>query len=122
MRDRTARTLVIGLMALHFAVPFLLLLSRHQKRDAHGIFRVAVLLLVMRYVDLYWLVVPGFQHGESAGDGLAFHWLDLAAMAAIGGGWLALFGWRLLARVRLPIYDPELMEAVDEQTHRTAVA
>ena len=108
-------------MALHFAVPFLLLLSRNRKREATGIFRVAVLLLVMRYVDLYWLVVPGFQHGESSANQLTFHWLDLAAMAAIGGAWLAMFSWRLLARVTLPIYDPELLEAVDERTHRTAV-
>lgn len=113
--------LVISLMALHFAVPFLLLLSRNRKREATGIFRVAVLLLVMRYVDLYWLVVPGFQHGESSANRLAFHWLDVAAMAAIGGAWLAMFSWRLLARVQLPIYDPELLEIVDERTHRTAV-
>ncbi|MGE3241829.1 MAG: hypothetical protein AB7G28_02690 [Pirellulales bacterium] len=114
--------LVISLMALHFAVPFSLLLSRSQKRDARGIFRVAILLLVMRYVDLYWLVVPGFQHGQYSDKWLSFHWLDLATMSAIGGGWLALFGWRLLARVQLPIYDPELVEAADERTHRTAVA
>lgn len=113
---------VISLMVLHFAVPFLLLLSRQRKRDATGIFRVAVLLLAMRYCDLNWLIVPGFQHGESSAGGLAFHWLDLAAMAAIGGVWLALFSWRLLARVKLPIYDPELVEPVDERIHRPAVA
>lgn len=113
---------VISLMALHFAVPFLLLLSRNRKRDPAGIFRVALLLLAMRYVDLYWLIVPGFQHGESSAGGPAIHWLDLAAMAAIGGVWLAVFSWRLLARVKLPIYDPELVEIVDERTHRPAVA
>ena len=53
-------------MALHFAVPFLLLLSRRLESERRtGIFRIAVLLLVMRYVDLYWLIVPGFQRGES---------------------------------------------------------
>jgi hypothetical protein len=116
------RYVVISLMALHFAVPFLLLLSRQRKRDAAGLFQIAALLLVMRYVDLRWLIVPGFQHADTSARGLAFHWLDLAAMAAIGGAWLALFGWRLLARVKLPIYDPELVEVVDERTHRPAVA
>ena len=114
--------LVMSLMGLHFAAPFLLLLSRNLKRQAAGIFRVAVLLLVMRYVDLYWLVVPGFQRGGSGTGGLAFHWLDLAALAAIGGAWLTMFAWRLLARVKLPIYDPELTEAIDEPRGRTAVA
>lgn len=112
----------ISLMALHFAVPFFLLLSRQRKRDAKGIFQIALLLLAMRYVDLYWLIVPGFQHGESSTSGLAFHWLDLATMAAIGGVWLAMFSWRLLARVKAPIYDPELVEVADERTHHPAVA
>jgi hypothetical protein len=114
--------LVMSLMGLHFAVPFLLLLSRNLKRQAAGIFRIAALLLVMRYVDLYWLIVPGFQRGETGTHGLTFHWLDLAALAAIGGVWLAVFAWRLLVRVRLPIYDPEFMETVDERARRTAVA
>ena len=46
--ERGWEYLVISLMALHFAVPFLLLLSRNRKREAAGIFRIAVLLLVMR--------------------------------------------------------------------------
>lgn len=112
----------MALMGLHFAVPFLLLLSRNLKRRAGGIFRVALLLLVMRYVDLYWLAVPGFQRGESGTGGLTYHWLDLAAMAAIGGAWLAIFAWRLAVRVKLPIYDPELREVIDERAHRAAVA
>jgi hypothetical protein len=109
-------------MGLHFAVPFLLLLSRNLKRQTPGIFGVAALLLVMRYADLYWLVVPGFQRGETGTVGLTFHWLDLAALVAIGGAWLAMFAWRLQARVQLPIFDPELLETVDERTRRTAVA
>ncbi|HEV3022224.1 MAG TPA: hypothetical protein VGX76_07140, partial [Pirellulales bacterium] len=104
--------LAAGLMGLHFAVPFLLLLSRRMKRQATNLGRIAVLLLVMRYVDLYWLIVPGFQSGESGPRGLTVHWLDVAAWAAIGGAWLAMFAWRLSARARLPIYDPDLKEAV----------
>ena len=58
--------LALGLMALHFAVPFLLLLSRRNKRQATSLCRIAALLLVMRYVDLYWMIVPGFQRGSAA--------------------------------------------------------
>jgi hypothetical protein len=105
--------LAAGLMALHFAAPFLLLLSRRMKRHGANLARIAVLLLVMRYVDLYWLIVPGFPHEESGPRGPMIHWLDLAAWAAIGGVWLAIFAWRLAARARLPIYDADLREAVD---------
>lgn len=114
--------LAMGLAALHFAAPFLLLLSRHLKRQAIDLFRIALLLLVMRYADLYWLIVPGFERSESGRHGLTFHWLDLATMAAIGGVWLVVFVWRLSACVRLPMYDPDVTEAVDERSGHAAVA
>jgi len=114
--------LALALMGLHFAVPFLLLLSRHLKRHAIDLGRIAVLLLFMRYVDLYWLTVPGFQRDASGRPGLTFHWLDLAAMAAMGGAWLCVFSWRLSARAKLPLYDPEITEAIDERSGYTAVA
>jgi hypothetical protein len=112
--------LVVALMGLSFAVPFLLLLSRRLKRQPPGICAIAVLLLVMRYADLYWLVVPGFQSGETGASRLTFHWLDLAAFVAIGGAWLAIFAWRLQVRVQLPIFDPELLENIDGRTRPIA--
>ncbi|MGE5191186.1 MAG: hypothetical protein ACM3U2_01710 [Deltaproteobacteria bacterium] len=114
--------LAMGLMALHFAMPFLLLLSRHLKRQRADLARIAALLLVMRYADLYWLIVPGFRRDGSGPQGLTFHWLDVAALAAIGGAWLSVFAWRLPARLRLPMYDPIETEGADEQSGHTAVA
>lgn len=113
--------LIIGLMGLHFAVPFLFLLSRNLKRQTQGIFGIAALLLVMRYADLYWLVVPGFQCDGTGTVEFTLHWLDLAALVAIGGAWLSMFAWRLQARVRLPIFDPELLENIDGRTGPIAV-
>ncbi len=102
--------LAISLILFHFAVPFLLLLSKKIKRDARQLSRIALLLLAMHYVDLDWTVVPGFQSDESAGPGIPFHWLNIATWVAIGGFWLAVFTWRLSIRIRLPIDDPELRE------------
>jgi hypothetical protein len=114
--------LAMGLMALHFIVPFLLLLSRQLKRQKADLARIAALLLAMRYADLYWLIVPGFQRDSAGPRGLAFHWLDAAALAAIGGAWLAVFAWRLPARVQMPMFDPVETEGADEQSSHTAVA
>jgi len=112
----------LGLMALHFAVPFLLLLSRRLKRQRISLFRIAALLLVRRYVDLYWIIVPSFQLGSEGAAGFTFHWLDLAAFVAIGGLWLSAFAWQLSVRIRLPMYDPDFTEAFDERTSPAAVA
>jgi hypothetical protein len=99
-----------ALVLVHFAVPFLLLLSRRLKRHPTDLARIAGLLLAMRVVDLYWQVVPGFRETASYSRRLAPHWLDLAAFAAVGGAWLAMFTWRLSSRAQLPLYDPDLRE------------
>ncbi len=89
------------LIFLHFVLPFVLLLSRDNKRNPQRLVRVALLLLVMRLVDLLWLVQPPFTP-----DGFALHWLQLVTPLGIGGLWLALFAWRLPARAALPVFEP----------------
>ena len=100
---------VLILMGFHFAVPFLLLLSRNVKRHTGRLVAVALWLLVMRWVDLYWLIMPSFYP-----DGFYLHWLNLLTPLAIGGLWMAMFAWRLSARAQLPIYDPQMHEMLDE--------
>ncbi len=107
--------LVIVLMGFHFAAPFLLLLSRDVKRDSHRLTLLVAWLLAMRLVDLYWLAVPAFFP-----DTLTLPWQTAAALAAIGGFWLAVFAWRLSARTDAPLYDPILMEDADERAGHAA--
>jgi hypothetical protein len=79
-----------ALVALHFFVPFALLLSRQLKRNPRALAAVAVGLLAMRWVDLVWLIEPAFDR-----VGPFVPWLDLAATAAMGGLWIAFFAWRM---------------------------
>src|SRR6185369_10699109 len=59
----------------HFVVPFLVLLPRTTKRSALGLGTGAVLLLVMHYVDVYWLVMPNLNlHGVEPS------WIDIAGL------------------------------------------
>jgi len=107
--DRTRdgwRWVSLALVLFHFALPFLLLLSRDIKRSAPRLAAVAGILLVMRWVDIYWLVTPAFHP-----EGIALHWLDLAATVAVGGIWIYLFAGELETRPLLPIQDPLLKEA-----------
>jgi hypothetical protein len=91
------------LIGVHFVLPFLLLLSRVVKCQAQRLMVLAMLIFVVRWVDLFWLIVPAF-HPEA----LHWHWLDLAILAAMGGGWVALFSWKWRKKSPLPLHDPRL--------------
>lgn len=49
------------LLLFKFVVPFLALLSRRAKRNPMYLASVAILVLVMQYVDLYWLIYPNLN-------------------------------------------------------------
>ena len=100
------------LLAFHFALPFTLLLSRRTKQASLTLVRVAALVLVMRVVDIYWQVAPAFSKDE-----IHLHWLDLAALVAIGGLWLSVFAWRLKTTALVPLQDPRFADAAEAQEH-----
>jgi hypothetical protein len=102
----------IALIVLHFALPFLLLLSADANRNPRLLSGVAILVVVMRAVDLFWLVRPVFSPGH-----FQIHWLDVAAFVGLGGVWLSVLLWQLLERPLLPRNDPEFSEALEHAAH-----
>ncbi len=94
------------LILAHFALPFLLLLSRDLKRHARRLGLVASLVVLMRFVDLFWLIGPELHQ-----QGLAIHWLDIAVPVGLGGIWMAFFIWQLKRMPLLPVNDPQFEEA-----------
>ncbi|HEY8186764.1 MAG TPA: hypothetical protein VIF64_11870 [Pyrinomonadaceae bacterium] len=106
--------IALAVVILHFAFPFLFLLSRSLKRNAGKLVIVAVLILVMRLFDLFWMIAPDFTHEQ-----FHIHWMDVVAPVAMGGLWLATFAWALRQRPLIPINDP-LYETVLEQKHAHA--
>ena len=105
----------MALMAFHFAVPFVLLLSRVVKRSADILVKVAVGVLVVRLVDLFWLVAPEFHW-----NGIVVSWLDVVLPVALFGLWLATFVWQLRGRAILPLHDPQFDEALGKIIERGA--
>ncbi len=101
----------LGLVVLQFAVPFVLLLSARLKREPARLARIAAFLVVMRFVDLIWMLAPGAQ--QEHGSGIGLHWMDLAAPIGVGGIWLALFLRYLQEKPLLPMGEPLLMESID---------
>jgi hypothetical protein len=102
--------LAVILLLFHFALPFLILLSRAVKRKARTLGAVAAALFVVRLLDLFWTVIPVDGQGAPRGS-----WMDAAAPIGMGGIWLALFVWQLKSRPLLPVNDPLLhREAIHE--------
>jgi hypothetical protein len=94
------------LVVFHFALPFALLLSRSLKRRTRTLVRIAALIIVMRFIDLFWLVAPD-NRGVFRVD-----WMDFLAPLGIGGLWLAMFLFQLKKWPLLPVRDPHLAEAI----------
>lgn len=101
------RLVAVALVIFHFIAPFLLLLSRAVKREPRTLAAVAGGVLVMRLVDLFWLIAPEFHHG-----GLWVSPLDVVLPLSLGSIWLGCFLWQLRGRAILPVHDPEFDETV----------
>jgi hypothetical protein len=113
--------IALVLVGLHFFVPFMLLLWRKSKRDPRILSGIALGLLAMRFVDLFWLIQPSLTARGHGGDGhpaatapLCVSWLDLplmiVAVAAIGGIFIYAFIAQLGRRAIVPVGDPRLSE------------
>ncbi|MEQ8789308.1 MAG: hypothetical protein RIC55_23645 [Pirellulaceae bacterium] len=87
----------LSLLALHFAAPFLLLLSRETKSSPVRMTAIGLLLLAVHLVALHWHVAPVFHP-----DRFHFAWTDVAAPLAMGGIWLFLFLRLLRRRLHAP--------------------
>ncbi|MBA3271419.1 MAG: hypothetical protein H0T71_13000, partial [Acidobacteria bacterium] len=96
----------------HFALPYVLLLSRDIKRDYKRLRLIATWILFARVVDYYWHVAPEF-HNEGLDVGI----LDVATPIAIGGVFLALFAANLKQFSLLPVNDPGLPKAIAHHVH-----
>ncbi|HEX8558945.1 MAG TPA: hypothetical protein VF668_12625 [Pyrinomonadaceae bacterium] len=106
----------LAIILFHFALPFVLLLSRGRKRAPRSLRRIALLMIFMRVVDLIFFFAPSVhQGGESewgARDVLA-SFLPMFAMAlGLGGVWLWYYFGQLASRPLLPLGDRDLEKSI----------
>jgi hypothetical protein len=106
----------LSLVIFHFFVPFGLLLMAKVKRDPRMLIRMAVLILIVRAVDLGWIIAPSFS-ADGHHDGVWVLVLTPVAIAGIGGVWLSLFMGQLRSRSLLPYPAP-----ADDAPHARAEA
>lgn len=91
----------------HFVLPFFLLLPRTVKRNRKAMTAIVIWMLFIHYVDLYWLVMPGFQSA-----GLQPHLMDLLALLGVGGLFVAAYCRLALGPALIPTRDPRLAESL----------
>ena len=105
----------VGVLLLHFFLPFLILLSHDVKRNRRLIPVVAAWMIAMRILDIFWLTQPEFLSSPFEKPG-ALLW-DLTAIFGLGGLWLWFFAGQLKRRPLLPLGDPKLSEAIANNEH-----
>ncbi len=91
----------------HFIIPFMLLLSRHVKRHPVGLSVGALIMLVMHYVDLYWLVMPTYDHHHAT-----FGVVDICGLLGPLGIGAFVLAKQAAAGPLYPLRDPWLAETV----------
>ena len=101
--------LAVLLVALQFALPFLLLLSRSVKQKTAALFGIAVLVAAMHLLEMLWFVAPTFHPA-----GFALHWTSIVAPLGIGGLWIGTFLWQLQGRALLPFRDPRFIAILEQ--------
>jgi hypothetical protein len=105
-----------GLILFHFAAPFLVLLIQDVKRRPKTLASIAIFILLMRLVDMFFLISPSPRietHGKSLPLLQSFSWMDIVAPAAIGGIWVWYFLGQLMKRPLVPVMDPFLENAIE---------
>jgi hypothetical protein len=95
------------LVLFHFAVPFVILLSRSFKRDVTRLVWLAVWLLVAHYIDLFWMIEPNFSQTFRVTVA------DLVIPFAMGGLWMWFFFRNLNAMPLVPAYDVDAKQVLE---------
>jgi hypothetical protein len=101
------------LIVFHFFAPFFALLSREAKRKAEWVLPIALWILVMRAVDVCWMVLPAASDlGAPRSPWGSLPWV-LTSMVGVGGVWIAAFVRRLRSAPLVPLNDPRITAALE---------
>jgi hypothetical protein len=100
----------IGLILIHFLVPYITLVSQPAKMDPKKLKFISVWLLFAHFYDLFWLVMP---ETEQLSGGYSFSWIDLVFPIAVVGLTILVFNLKAKKDNLIPIGDPKLQRGLD---------
>lgn len=98
----------LSLIVFKFIVPFIALLSRRAKRNPALLGAVAVLILIMQFVDLYWLIYPNLRSDHE----MVFGFTEVAVFLGFIGGFIFVVLRFLSQNPLVPYSDPRVHESI----------
>ena len=104
----------IGVVLLMFSLGI-----EFSLKDLMGVKWIALVILVMRVIDIAWTVGPPLrlEHDYANPTGSGLHLLDFGMVLAMAGPWLYFFYSNLAGRALVPARDPYFNQAVAHGGH-----
>ncbi len=99
----------IFLLVGHFIIPFCLLLSRTVKRFYLTLGLASVWVLIMHYIDMYWLVMPA---QPDSGHHVPLTLMDLFIWIGFTSLYVSWLIHRLRSQPLVPLRDPQLADSL----------
>ena len=110
--DGNWKTISLIIVFGKFVIPFLILITRSSKRNLTFLTAISLWLLLMQWLDLYWMIMPTLHS-----HGTHFSWLDVTTMLGIGGIFVGLFFRQVQKQEIVPVNDPKLPQSLEFTTH-----
>ncbi|MEX1211444.1 MAG: hypothetical protein WEA36_01230 [Balneolaceae bacterium] len=102
-----------GLLAFRFVLPFVVLLNRDMKHRKAVLTFVSIVVLVMHFLEIYWIAMPSLHH-----HGIHVSWLDITTFVGLGGIFMGLFFRKLKGAKLIPVNDPKLADSLGKHYHQ----
>ncbi len=108
-------TFSIILLVGHLIIPFLGLMARTVRRNKSFLLFASIYMLVMHWVDHYWIIMP--QFGDHTFASVGFGISDIACAIGMVGIFVAIFCAITANKPLVPLKDPRLGEALNFKNH-----
>lgn len=100
----------IGLILIHFVVPYIALVSQPSKMNPKTLKFISVWLLFAHFFDLFWMVMPSV---DELSAGYSISWIDFVFPIAVTGLIILVFSNKVKKENLVPIGDPRLKRGLD---------
>ncbi|MFT5123722.1 MAG: hypothetical protein ACI9TH_000628 [Kiritimatiellia bacterium] len=109
-----------ALVMMQFFIPFFVLISRGVKRVKTRLVKIAIAIICVRVLDLWWIIAPSLHPGVAGtgqepvfDGGFPFFFTDILAPIGFGALWFGLFLRNFRKMPVLPTKDPMFSEHFD---------